>query len=556
MSGACIQIRGIPCFYVFARYYQWQMCEGNTSHHALHRRFHLCTGVETISDGFDEGGYSQAGNVEFYLKSFREQGSRTLTQLIHKFKHAGTPVTYVVNDSFLLWALDVAKQQGIHSSSSFTPTAPPLSLPSINTMSHYPTPRKTVDLEPDWSKGCSRLDAAHLGLHQYQEAVLAYKKGLEIDPNNEAFKTGVANEINQQPSITVLVVDNAHMSELSGLSPDAAKNTLSLQCTGCIFKGITGWSWKGKVEMPISGTGNLPRVLSGMFSSLSGVQMLEISFGVELGGVSSYAPTVLSCYPQKYSERGYRIASHGGGMLYDERSSTYYWYGEYKDGPTYHAHKKGAARVDIIGVGCYSSKDLWTWKNQGIVLAAEQTNETHDLHKFNVLERLKDNSELHIGPLTDDYLDVQPDMQRILVGQRREAPALFKCQGSYYMITSGCSGLAPNEALTHVVESIMGPWEIMGNPCIGGNKMFRLATFFAQSTFVIPLSGISGSYIFMADRWNPAELRDTRYVWLPLIVGGLLDRPLEFNFGFPPWTRVSIYWHRKWTLPLGWRVPK
>ncbi|KAE8715740.1 hypothetical protein F3Y22_tig00110160pilonHSYRG00312 [Hibiscus syriacus] len=89
--------------------------------------------------------------------------------------------------------------------------------------------KKTVDLEPDWSKGCSRLDAAHLGLHQYQEAVLAYKKGLEIDPNNEAFKTGVANEINQQPSITVLVVDNAHMSELSGLSPDAVKNTLSLQ---------------------------------------------------------------------------------------------------------------------------------------------------------------------------------------------------------------------------------------------------------------------------------------------------------------------------------------
>ncbi|KAE8707235.1 hypothetical protein F3Y22_tig00110384pilonHSYRG00003 [Hibiscus syriacus] len=89
--------------------------------------------------------------------------------------------------------------------------------------------KKTVDLKPDWSKGCSRLDASHLGLHQYQEAVSAYKKGLEIDTNNKAFKTNVANEINQQPSCTVLVVDNAHMFELSGLSPDAAKNTLSLQ---------------------------------------------------------------------------------------------------------------------------------------------------------------------------------------------------------------------------------------------------------------------------------------------------------------------------------------
>ncbi|KAB2094523.1 hypothetical protein ES319_A02G165100v1 [Gossypium barbadense] len=334
-------------------------------------------------------------------------------------------------------------------------------------------------------------------------------------------------------------------------------------------------------------------------------------------------------YPGKIwlDTEGNPIQAHGGGMLYDERSNTYYWYGEYKDGPTYRAHKRGAARVDVIGVGCYSSKDLWTWKNQGIVLAAEQTNETHDLHKSNVLERPKvvfnaktgkyvmwmhiddanytkasvgiaisdyptgpfeylrsqrphgfdsrdmtifkdddgvvyliyssqDNSELHIGPLTDDYLDVQPDMRRLLIGQHREAPALFKYQGTYYMVTSGCTGWAPNEALAHAAESIMGPWETMGNPCIGGNKMFRLATFFAQSTFVVPLPGIPGSYIFMADRWNPAELRNSRYVWLPLIVGGPPDRPLEYNFGFPPWPRVSIYWHKKWRLPPSWKVSK
>lgn len=42
---------------------------------------------------------------------------------------------------------------------------------------------------------------------------------------------------------------------------------------------------------------------------------------------------------------GNPIQAHGGGILYDKDSKTYYWYGEYKDGPTYHAHKKGAARV-------------------------------------------------------------------------------------------------------------------------------------------------------------------------------------------------------------------
>ncbi|KAE9607809.1 hypothetical protein Lal_00040017 [Lupinus albus] len=319
---------------------------------------------------------------------------------------------------------------------------------------------------------------------------------------------------------------------------------------------------------------------------------------------------------------GNPIQAHGGGILYDEKSRTYYWYGEYKDGPTYHAHKKGAARVDVIGVGCYSSKDLWTWKHEGIVLAAEETNETHDLYKSNVLERPKviyndktqkyvmwmhvddanytkasvgvaisdtpdgpfdylgsqrphgyesrdmtvfkdddgmayliysseDNSELHIGPLTENYLNVSSIMRRILVGQRREAPALFKHQGTYYMITSGCTGWAPNAALAHAAESIFGPWETMGNPCIGGNKVFRHTTFFAQSTFVLPLPRFPGSFIFMADRWNPSDLRDSRYVWLPLIVAGPLDQPLEYSFQFPLWSRVSIYWHRKWRFPQG-----
>ncbi|KAI3934615.1 hypothetical protein MKW92_024806 [Papaver armeniacum] len=330
----------------------------------------------------------------------------------------------------------------------------------------------------------------------------------------------------------------------------------------------------------------------------------------------------LNFYPGRMwlDTNGEPIQAHGGGIIYVDRFKTYYWYGENKDGPTYHAHQRASARVDVIGISCYSSKDLWTWKNEGIVLAGEQTNMTHDLYKLNVLERPKviyndktekyimwmhiddanytkasvgiaisetpvgpfeylyskqphgfdsrdmtifkddsgiayviysseGNSELHIGPLTDDYLDVTHEMRRILVGYRREAPALFKYQGTYYMITSGCSGWAPNEALAHAAESIMGPWETIGNPCTGGNRIFRHTTFFAQSTYVLPLPGIPGSFIFMADRWNPADLKDSRYVWLPLTVGGAADEPLEYSFRFPLWSRVSIYWHRKWKLP-------
>ncbi|KAL2458905.1 Arabinanase/levansucrase/invertase [Forsythia ovata] len=315
---------------------------------------------------------------------------------------------------------------------------------------------------------------------------------------------------------------------------------------------------------------------------------------------------------------GHRIEAHGGGILYDERSRTYYWYGEYKNGPTYRAGGTDTARVDIIGVGCYSSKDLWTWKNEGIVLVGEEKNTTHDLYKLNVLERpkviyndktgiyvmwmhiddatytkasvgiavsksptgpfeyryslrphgfdsrdmtiFKDddgvayliysslrNKELHIGPLNEDYLHVTNVMAKALVGQHREAPALFKHQGVFYMITSGCSGWAPNEALVHGAKSMLGPWETIRNPCMGANAVFRIATFFAQGTFVLPMpGGIPGSFIFMADRWNPSNLRDSRYVWLPLTVRATE----EWYNGFPLKSRVSIFWHAKWRLPL------
>lgn len=320
------------------------------------------------------------------------------------------------------------------------------------------------------------------------------------------------------------------------------------------------------------------------------------------------------------------IQAHGGGIIYVEETQTFYWYGENKDGRSYRMHRKGTARVDIIGVNCYSSKDLWTWKNEGIVLPGEKVNKTHDLHVSNVLERPKviynnhtkqyvmwmhidnanyskasvgvavsssptapfqylgskqphgfdsrdmtifkddngqayivysseDNSELHIGQLTEDYKDVTKVMRRALVGEHREAPAVFKHRGLYYMITSGCTGWAPNTALAHSAESMLGPWETLGNPCMGGNEDFRRTTFFAQGTFVLPLPGMPDTFIFMADRWSPAELRDSRYVWLPLTMDGPADEPLEDDFEFPIWSRVSIYWHKQWKLPEGWNSP-
>ncbi|EFH66185.1 predicted protein [Arabidopsis lyrata subsp. lyrata] len=53
--------------------------------------------------------------------------------------------------------------------------------------------KETLKLKPYWTKGYSLLGAAYLGLNQFELAVTAYKKGLDIDPTNEALRSGLVD---------------------------------------------------------------------------------------------------------------------------------------------------------------------------------------------------------------------------------------------------------------------------------------------------------------------------------------------------------------------------
>jgi beta-xylosidase len=132
------------------------------------------------------------------------------------------------------------------------------------------------------------------------------------------------------------------------------------------------------------------------------------------------------------------------------------------------------------------------------------------------------NWTMYVVRLNDEYTGPETPMvqdktwARILVGKMREAPAPFKFQSRYYLITSACAGWNPNAADYAVADNILGPWQSKGNPCVGPEA--RL-TFRSQSTCVLPVSGKPGCFIFMADRWMPRTLSDSRYIWLPLTIG-------------------------------------
>ena len=107
-----------------------------------------------------------------------------------------------------------------------------------------------------------------------------------------------------------------------------------------------------------------------------------------------------------------------------------------------------------------------------------------------------------------------------------EAPAIFKKDGTYWMITSGCTGWDPNEARMFSAPHILGPWTQHPNPCVGPKAEI---TFGGQSTFVLHTAG---QYIFMADVWRPRHPIDARYIWLPI----------TFEEGKP-----VVRWQDEWT---------
>lgn len=126
----------------------------------------------------------------------------------------------------------------------------------------------------------------------------------------------------------------------------------------------------------------------------------------------------------------------------------------------------------------------------------------------------EDNRTLQIAALDDTYTRHTGRYVRLFPGRYMEAPALFRKDGRYWFIGSGCTGWAPNAARSAVADAIWGPWTELGNPARGENAE---KTHFSQSTYVLPLPGKPDTLIYCGDRWTPKNAIDGRYVWLPIV---------------------------------------
>jgi hypothetical protein len=273
-----------------------------------------------------------------------------------------------------------------------------------------------------------------------------------------------------------------------------------------------------------------------------------------------------------YDDTGEIINAHGGGILYS--NNRYYWFGEkrgrgasegvnvYSSDNLYNWKLEGLAlspnytdTTSEIARGCVMERPkviyntttgkyvMWfhlelrgkgySAARAGVSVSDKITGPYTYLHSFRpngnmsrdmtlfkddkgpayLIYSSRENYDLRITKLADDYLTATSE-DKLLFSNHREAPAIFAYKKQYYMITSGCTGWQPNKATVHESASVWGPWkELSYNPMSGPKAE---TTFDGQSTYILPVAGKKNCFIFLADKWNPRNLKDSRYLWLPV----------------------------------------
>ncbi len=123
---------------------------------------------------------------------------------------------------------------------------------------------------------------------------------------------------------------------------------------------------------------------------------------------------------------------------------------------------------------------------------------------------------LYIVKLNEDYLSFSEEYRRLDAAYWREAAAIVKHDGYYFMITSDLTSWDFNQARYFRAQELFGPWEVMGDPCVGDEAH---TTFDSQTTYIFKVEGKEDLYIHMAERHNTKNFEHCSYIWLPIAFG-------------------------------------
>lgn len=165
----------------------------------------------------------------------------------------------------------------------------------------------------------------------------------------------------------------------------------------------------------------------------------------------------------------------------------------------------------------------------------------------------EENLTLYISKLDADYTGLATDPAEAVegedfrrpqpyIGGQREAPAITKVGDTYYLMTSGATGWAPNAASYATSTSLLGTWTPRGNPISGSGSSTACDS---QSTSLLNLG--DGRVIYVGDRWaNAEDLYRAKSIWLPVSFGEAGAMTIECRD--TPWTLSNLDSYTPWTV--------
>lgn len=124
----------------------------------------------------------------------------------------------------------------------------------------------------------------------------------------------------------------------------------------------------------------------------------------------------------------------------------------------------------------------------------------------------RENADLIMYRLSPDYLSIEEQVKILWPGQAREAPAIMKRNGVYFLISSACNGWLPNQGTYAWSEQLTGRWSPL-------HELGDATTCDSQPAFIMPVTGTDNghtSYLYVGDRWDPSDYHASSYVFLPL----------------------------------------
>ena len=104
----------------------------------------------------------------------------------------------------------------------------------------------------------------------------------------------------------------------------------------------------------------------------------------------------------------------------------------------------------------------------------------------------RDNADLHVYRLSEDYLNIESLVHKLWQGEYREAPAVIEKDGEYLLVSSFCTGWDPNQAKYGTATSLSGRWSDLLE--IGDE-----ITFSSQPAFLLE---VDGQILYFGDRWQ------------------------------------------------------